>query len=59
MLTLILLTSTKWWAPVSASKWRMGFSSAFKGLECVHMYRICQKRKMYTHFNERNFYVVC
>jgi hypothetical protein len=32
LLTLILLTSTKWWAPASASKWRMGFNSAFKGL---------------------------
>jgi hypothetical protein len=31
-LTLILLTSTKWWAPASANKWRMGFNSAFKGL---------------------------
>jgi hypothetical protein len=31
-LTLILLTSTKWWAPASVSKWRMGFNSAFKGL---------------------------
>jgi phosphoglycerol transferase MdoB-like AlkP superfamily enzyme len=31
-LTLILLTWTKWWAPVSARKWRMGFNSAFKGL---------------------------
>jgi hypothetical protein len=31
-LTLILLTWTKWWAPASASKWRMGFNSAFKGL---------------------------
>jgi hypothetical protein len=31
-LTLILLTSTKWWAPASASKWRMGFNSAFKRL---------------------------
>jgi hypothetical protein len=31
-LTLILLTSTKWWAAASASKWRMGFNSAFKGL---------------------------
>jgi hypothetical protein len=31
-LTLILLTSTKWWAPASASKWRMGFNPAFKGL---------------------------
>jgi hypothetical protein len=28
-LTLILLTSTKWWAPASASKWRMGINSAF------------------------------
>jgi hypothetical protein len=31
-LTLILLTSTKWWATTSASKWQMGFNSAFKGL---------------------------
>jgi hypothetical protein len=31
-LTLYLLTSTKWWAPASASKWRMRFNSAFKGL---------------------------
>jgi hypothetical protein len=33
-LTLILLTWTKWRAPASASKWRMGFNSAFKGLKC-------------------------
>jgi hypothetical protein len=31
-LTLILLTWTKWWTPASASKWRMGFNSAFKVL---------------------------
>jgi uncharacterized membrane protein YhhN len=31
-LTLILLTSTKWWAPASASKWLTGFNLAFKGL---------------------------
>ena len=31
-LTLILLTWTKWRAPTNASKWRMGFNSAFKGL---------------------------
>jgi hypothetical protein len=31
-LTLTLLTLTKWWAPTSVSKWRMGFNSAFKGL---------------------------
>jgi hypothetical protein len=32
LLTLILLTWTKWRAPTNASKWRMGFNSAFKGL---------------------------
>jgi hypothetical protein len=31
-LPLILLTSTKWWAPAGASKWQIGFNSAFKGL---------------------------
>ena len=31
-LTLILLMWTKWRAPTNASKWRMGFNSAFKGL---------------------------
>ena len=31
-LTLILLTWTIWRAPTNASKWRMGFSSVFKGL---------------------------
>ena len=30
-LTLMLLTWTKWRAPTNASKWRMGFNSAFKG----------------------------
>jgi hypothetical protein len=33
VLTLILLTWTKWWTPASASKWWMGFNSAFKGLK--------------------------
>ena len=32
-LTLILLTWTIWRAPTNASKWRMGFKSAFKGLK--------------------------
>jgi hypothetical protein len=32
ILTLTLLTWTKWRAPTSYSKWRMGFNSAFKGL---------------------------
>ena len=31
-LTLILLTWTIWRAPTNASKWRMGFNSAFKVL---------------------------
>ena len=31
-LALILLTWTIWRAPTNASKWRMGFNSAFKGL---------------------------
>ena len=31
-LTLNLLTWTIWRAPTNASKWRMGFNSAFKGL---------------------------
>jgi hypothetical protein len=34
-LTLILLTWTIWRAPTNASKWRMGFNSAFKGLIAV------------------------
>jgi lipoprotein signal peptidase len=34
--TIILLKSTKWWAPASASKWQMRFNSAFKGLNtCI------------------------
>ena len=31
-LTLILLTWRKWLTPNNASKWQMGFNSAFKGL---------------------------
>jgi len=30
--TLILLMWRIWWAPNNASKWQMGFNSAFKGL---------------------------
>jgi hypothetical protein len=44
ILTLILLTSTKWRAPASDSKWRMGFNSAFKGLmHCDFKYFFLQK----------------
>jgi len=31
-LALILLTCRIWWAPNNASKWQMGFNSAFEGL---------------------------
>ena len=31
-LTLTLLTWRIWWAPGNASKWQIGFNSAFKGL---------------------------
>jgi len=31
-LALILLTWIIWWAPNNASRWQMGFNSAFKGL---------------------------
>ena len=37
LLTLTLLRWTIWRAPTNASKWWMGFNSAFKGLrEAVH-----------------------
>jgi len=32
-LTLILLTWRIWWVPNNASRWQMGFNSAFKGLK--------------------------
>ena len=36
LLTLTLLTWTIWWAPTNASKWQLGFNSAFKGLTICH-----------------------
>ena len=35
LLTLILLTWRIWGAPITASKWQMGFNLAFKGLIMV------------------------
>ena len=40
-LTLTLLTWTIWRAPTSASKWRMGFNSAFKELIYRKMHVAC------------------
>jgi len=34
-LTIILLMWTIWWAPNNASKWQMGFISAFEGLKLI------------------------
>ena len=42
-LTLILLTWTIWRAPTNASKWRMGFNSAFKG------FVLCGERRVAPH----------
>ena len=39
-LTLTLLTWTIWRAPTNASKWRMGFNSAFKGLKCCVVFPV-------------------
>ena len=39
-LTLILPKWTIWRAPTNASKWRMGFNSAFKGLNTAPWKRI-------------------
>jgi hypothetical protein len=44
---------TKWWAPASAGKWRMGFNLAFKGLKthqnlgvpCRHQIQVCLMTK--------------
>ena len=40
-LTLILLTWTIWRALTNASKWRMGFNSAFKGLTAKGQILVC------------------
>jgi len=42
-LTLILLTWRIWWAPNNASKWKMGFKSAFKVLNMLRL-QICTVR---------------
>jgi len=40
-LTLILLTWRIWWAPNNASRWQMGFNSAFKGLNVTVCVCVC------------------
>jgi hypothetical protein len=58
-LTLILLTWRIWWAPNNASKWRMGFNSAFKESD-PHVRNVSTINTKYTsntilkNYNERN-----
>jgi len=46
-----MLTWRKWWTPNNASKWQMGFNSAFKGL--MQWYSIgrsgCNGSSFYLH----------
>ena len=49
-LTLILLTWTIWRAPTNASKWRMGFNSAFKGLREERRLKVFEKRLLWRVF---------
>ena len=44
-LTLILLTWTIWRAPTNASKWRMRFNSAFKGLMKLEFFWTDSRKK--------------
>jgi len=46
----ILLTWKIWWAPNNASKWQMGFNSAFKGLWPVE-----QKQYFHVYWPEHTF----
>ena len=43
-LTLNLLTCRIWWAPNNASRWQMGFNSAFKGLKMKGLFHTAGMR---------------
>ena len=58
-LTLILLTWTIWRAPANASKWRMGFNSAFKGLKVSYSERKGQVSRHYFQQNQRGCNLEC
>ena len=46
-LTLNLLTTTIVAPPSNASKWQMGFNSAFKGLKSFLVDFVCRKVRLY------------
>jgi len=52
-LTLILLTWKIWWAPNNASRWQMGFNSAFKGLNWTG----CGRKQRILPFTVMNFLI--
>ena len=53
-LTFTLLMWRIWWAPTNASKWQMGFNSAFKGLIIMLSGRgFLRKWIRYSHVNPR------
>jgi len=51
-LTLILLTWRKWWAPNNASKWQMGFNSAFKELIYYSLSAVHVSGDVFAHHQE-------
>ena len=53
-LTFTLLTWRIWWAPINASKWQMGYNSAFKGLKwpALDLYIYTQTKSSQTKIME-------
>jgi len=52
-LTLILLTWRIWWAPHNASKWQMGFNSAFKGLKGEKISYHCRESNYFFQLSDQ------
>ena len=51
-LTLILLMWRIWWAPNNASKWQVGFNSAFKGLN-ESGFKMCEEKNYCKELKKR------
>jgi hypothetical protein len=54
ILTLILLTWRKWWAPHISSRWQLGFNLAFKGLILSFLILVCLSRRSSRNINPIN-----
>ena len=52
-LTLTLLTWTIWRAPTNASKWRMGFNSAFKGITSFQLCIVLSDKYVVESYQKR------